>query len=285
MAEKNVDSLTGTETTGHEWDGIKELNTPLPKWWLWTFYATIIWSVGYYILYPAWPWLSGYTMGVLGYSSRAQFEETMAAVDEGRSGWIDKFQQLEIAQIADDPELLQFAMAGGRVIFADNCAPCHGSGGAGAPTYPVLVDDDWLWGGTLDEIHATVRYGVRNEHDEARYSEMPAFGTDEILEAEEISAVAEYVLSLSGKAPANEDGKILFEEQCVACHGEDAKGINELGAPNLTDQIWLYGGTKDDVVAQIAKPRHGVMPAMSERLDDAEVKQVTIYVHSLGGGQ
>lgn len=285
MADKHVDSITGTETTGHEWDGIRELNTPLPRWWLWTFYATIAWALVFYILYPAWPWLGGYTPGVLGYSSRAQFAEQMAAVDEGRVGWINKFEQLEVTEIAEDPELLQYAMAGGRVIFAENCAPCHGSSGAGAPSYPVLVDDDWLWGGTLEDIHTTVMYGVRGDHDEARYSEMPAFGADELLEPDQISAVADYVLSLSGAGPVNEDGKVIFEEQCVACHEEGGIGITDVGAPNLTDEIWLYGGTKDAVVAQITKPRHGVMPPMSARLDDAEVKQVTIYVHSLGGGQ
>jgi cytochrome c oxidase cbb3-type subunit 3 len=285
MADKEVDSITGTETTGHVWDGIRELNTPLPKWWLWTFYATIIWALVFYILYPAWPWLGGYTRGVLGYSSRAEFAETMAAVDEGRVGWINKFTQLELEEIAQDPELLQVAMAGGRSIFAENCAGCHGSGGAGAPGYPILVDDDWIWGGTLEDIHTTVTYGIRNENDESRYSEMPAFGADEILEPEQISAVADYVLSLSGAGPANEQGKMIFEEQCVACHGEDGKGIPDVGGPNLTDGIWLYGGNKDAIVAQITKPRQGVMPPWNERLDDAEIKQVTIYVHSLGGGQ
>lgn len=285
MADKHVDAITGTETTGHEWDGIRELNTPLPRWWLYTFFATIVWALAFYIFYPAWPWLGGYTLGVLGYSSRAEFAETMAAVDEGRVGWINKFEQLELAEIAEDPELLQYAMAGGRVIFAENCAPCHGSNGAGAPTFPVLVDDDWLWGGALEDIHETVMYGIRGDSDDARYSEMPAFGADEILEPDEISAVAEHVLSLSGAGPENEQGKALFEEQCVACHGEDGTGNVDMGAPNLTDGIWLYGGTEGAIVAQITKPRHGVMPPMGQRLDDAEVKQVTIYVHSLGGGQ
>ncbi len=285
MADKHVDPLTGTETTGHEWDGIRELNNPLPKWWLYVFYATIIWAIGFYILYPSWPWFGGYTAGVLGYSSRAEFAEQMEAVKESRSGWIDRFEELDIDEIAQDPELLQFAMAGGRVIFAENCAPCHGSSGAGAPTYPVLVDDDWLWGGSLDDIHTTVMHGIRGESDEARYSEMPAFGADEILEPNQISAVADYVLSLSGSGTATEEGKAIFEEQCVACHGEDGTGIPEMGGPNLTDHIWLYGGTKDAVTAQITKPRHGVMPPMVGRLDDAEIKQVSIYVHSLGGGQ
>jgi len=285
MAEKETDALTGTETTGHEWDGIKELNTPLPRWWLWVFYATIIWAIGYYIVYPAWPSLSGYTKGVLGYSSRANHVADLQALRVSRAVWLDKFTTMSVDDIAKDPELLQFAMAGGAFVFGENCAPCHGSGGAGAPDYPVLADDDWIWGGTLDDIYQTIEYGVRSTHDDTRYSEMIAFGADEILEPAQISAVADYVLSLSGAGAANEEGAQIFEEQCTACHGEDGKGVAELGGPNLTDDIWLFGGSKDAIVAQITQPKHGVMPAWVDRLDDAAIKQAAIYVHSLGGGQ
>jgi cytochrome c oxidase cbb3-type subunit 3 len=285
MAEKETDALTGTETTGHEWDGIRELNTPLPRWWLWVLYATIIWAIGYMIAYPAWPSLSGYTKGLLGYSSRANLVADLEAVRESRSVWVDKFSELEVGEIVENPDLLQFAMAGGAFIFGENCAPCHGSGGAGAPAYPVLADDDWIWGGTLEDIHTTIAYGIRSDHDETRYSEMMAFGADELLEPAQISAVADYVLSLSGSGAANDEGAEIFEEQCTGCHGDDGKGLPEVGGPNLSDDIWLYGGTKDAIVAQITKPRHGVMPAWVDRLDDATIKQVTIYVHSLGGGQ
>lgn len=285
MAEKETDALTGTETTGHEWDGIKELNTPLPRWWLWVFYATIIWGIGYYIAYPAWPSLSGYTKGVLGYSSRENLVKDLEAVQVSRAVWLDRFTTTSVDDIAKDPELLQFAMAGGAFVFGENCAPCHGSGGAGAPGYPVLADDDWIWGGTLDDIYQTIKYGIRSKHDDTRYSEMIAFGADEILEPAQISAVADYVLSLSGAGAANEEGAQIFEEQCTACHGEDGTGLAELGGPNLTDDIWLFGGSKDAIVAQIDKPKHGVMPAWVGRLDDAAIKQAAIYVHSLGGGQ
>lgn len=285
MAEKETDALTGTETTGHEWDGIKELNTPLPRWWLWVFYATIIWGIGYYIAYPAWPSLSGYTKGVLGYSSRENLVKDLEAVQVSRAVWLDRFTTTSVDDIAKDPELLQFAMAGGAFVFGENCAPCHGAGGAGAPGYPVLADDDWIWGGTLDDIYQTIKYGIRSKHDDTRYSEMIAFGADEILEPAQISAVADYVLSLSGAGAANEEGAQIFEEQCTACHGEDGTGLAELGGPNLTDDIWLFGGSKDAIVAQIDKPKHGVMPAWVGRLDDAAIKQAAIYVHSLGGGQ
>ena len=285
MAEREIDPVTGIETTGHEWDGIKELNTPLPKWWLYTFYATIIWAIGYFVLYPAWPSLSGYTKGTLGYSSRAEFAATMEEVKASRAGWFAKFEEASVEDVSQDQELLQFAMAGGRAIFADNCAPCHGAGGAGAPGYPVLADDDWIWGGSVDEIYTSVQYGIRSSHEDTRDSLMLAFGADEILEDAQITAVADYVMTLGGTGKAGDEGAVIFEEQCAACHGEDGKGLAELGGPNLTDGIWLYGEGKDAVLAQIRSPKHGVMPAWVDRIDDVSIKQVAVYVHSLGGGK
>ena len=285
MAQTEKDALTGTETTGHEWDGIKELNTPLPKWWVYTFIVTIVWSIGYWVVYPAWPTLSTYTKGVIGYSSRAELDADMAALAESRSAWLGKFEGASLGDLAGNRELLNYAMAGGKFIFAENCAPCHGAGGAGAPGYPILADDDWLWGGTPEAIGTTVRYGIRSGHDEERANDMPQFGTDELLEAEQIDQVAEFVLSLSGGATANDAGKAIFEEQCAGCHGEDGKGDQEQGGPNLTDGIWLYADGRDAVVAQIKAARHGVMPAWEGRLDDVSIKLVALYVHSLGGGQ
>lgn len=285
MAEKEVDTITGTETTGHEWDGIKELNTPLPKWWLYVFYATIVFSVIYMVFYPAVPSLSGYTRGLLNYSTREQLVQDLAEVRQARSTWLDRFEASTVEEIEQDPELLRYAMAGGHVIFADNCAPCHGAGGAGRPGYPVLADDVWLWGGSLDAIHQTLLYGIRSGHDDTRVSDMPAFGKDGLLQREEIGAVTDHVLALAGQGEANTQGAQIFEEQCAACHGEDGTGNPELGAPNLTTGIWLYGGSRQDIIAQVSNPRHGVMPAWSGRLSDAEIKQLTVYVHSLGGGQ
>jgi len=285
MAERETDALTGTETTGHEWDGIKELNTPLPKWWLYTFYATIVWSVGYFVLYPAWPSLSGFTTGILGYSSRAELADTMQQVKAGRASWTAKIEAAAVDDIGKDRELMEFAIAGGRAVFADNCQPCHGAGGAGAPGYPVLADDDWLWGGTPEAIYTTVRYGVRSGQADARVSDMPRFGADGILPADQIAKAADYVLSLSGQGKASDEGKTLFADNCAACHGEDGKGNMELGAPNLADAIWLHGGGKAAVVAQVTSPKQGVMPAWGGRLDDVAIKEVATYVHSLGGGQ
>ncbi|MGB0682696.1 MAG: cytochrome-c oxidase, cbb3-type subunit III [Magnetovibrionaceae bacterium] len=285
MANVEKDALTGTDTTGHAWDGIQELNTPLPKWWLYTFYVTIVWALAYTVVYPSWPTLSSYWGGIAGFSSRAQLGEELAAVKEAKSAWLGKFEQGEITAIAQDPELLNYAMAGGKAIFNENCAPCHGAGGQGQGIFPVLADDAWIWGGTLEDIQTTVTYGIRNSNDDSRTSDMPAFGTDEILEPAQIAAVADYVLSLSSGSPAAGEGAVVFEENCAACHMEDGTGSPDLGAPNLTDSIWLYGSDKEAITAQITSPQHGAMPAWVGRLDPVSIKQVSIYVHSLGGGQ
>jgi cytochrome c oxidase cbb3-type subunit 3 len=281
------DAITGQETTGHEWDGIKELNTPLPKWWLYVLYATIVWSVAWWILFPSWPWGAGYFPGVTGANQRVEFEARAAAAREGQAQYLDRIAAADLSQISQDPDLLSFALAGGGAAFADNCAPCHGPGGAGQGYYPTLADDAWIWGGTLDDIQTTILHGIRSDDEETRFNEMPAFG-DGMLSAEEIDATAEYVLSLSGKSDDAElaaQGATTFADQCAVCHGEQGEGLAELGGPRLNDQIWLYGGDKADVVAQIRQPRHGVMPAWSGRLDPETIKILAVYVHSLGGGQ
>lgn len=287
MANIERDEVTGTNTTGHEWDGIKELDTPMPRWWLWTFYACILYAVIWWVLYPSWPTLNSYWKGTLEYSSRVELTKDLEAQAQERAPWTKKFAALPVAEIAKDSELLNYAMAGGKVIFADNCAPCHGSQGSGAPTYPVLADDDWLWGGNLEEIETTVRYGIRSEHDDARVSEMPAFG-DDYLNSTQISDVSSYVLSLTNTAKdtaAVTRGQAVFVEECVACHGETAEGGRDFGAPKLNDNVWFYGSTHEELIQQVSKPRHGVMPSWEGRLDDVSIKQVSIYVHSLGGGE
>lgn len=289
MAEnKDYDDVTGIETTGHEWDGIKELNKPLPKWWLYVFYATIIWSVGYWIAYPAWPLVSSYTKGVLGYSQRDAVRESIAEARAAQSEINDRVDQASLQEIKDTPELLQFAMAGGEAAFGDNCAPCHGRGAQGFEGYPNLNDDEWIWGGTLEAIHQTIQYGIRNENDQSRFGQMPRFGLDGLLSEQQISDVAEYVMSLSGQEhddPAAERGKTIYEENCVACHGENGNGNPDLGAPNLNNAIWLYGSDKADIVTSIQTGRGGVMPPWSGRLDESTIKKLAVYVHSLGGGQ
>ncbi|MEM1384375.1 MAG: cytochrome-c oxidase, cbb3-type subunit III [Pseudomonadota bacterium] len=286
--KKEIDALTGTDTTGHDWDGIKELDTPLPRWWLWTFYATIVWGVGYTIFYPAWPLVSDATAGILGYTTRGAVAEQIASAAEAQRVYTDRIAEMELAAIADDPDLMRFAFSGGAAIFRTNCSQCHGAGAAGvqAAGYPNLLDDAWLWGGSVEDIHYSIVHGIRNEDDlDARYSEMPAFGADEILTDEEIGEVADYVLSLSGTVQGTEDGAILYAENCAACHGDNGGGMPEVGAPNLADAIWLYGGSRDKVVETITYSRYGVMPAWGLRLTEAQTKQVALYVHSLGGGE
>jgi cytochrome c oxidase cbb3-type subunit 3 len=288
MSSAEKDAVTGRETTGHEWDGIKELNTPLPKWWVYVFIATIVWSFGYWVVYPAWPGIAGYTRGLLGYSSRAELGDAMAAAADQRRQWTDRLAAASVQEIASDPELLGYSLAGGRTLFAENCAPCHGAGGQGAPGYPNLADDSWMWDGDLVAIEQTVRYGVRSGHEQARVSEMPRFGADGLLDRAQISDVADHVLSLSGTAAdaaAIRRGAGLYAENCASCHGETGAGNPELGAPALNDAIWLYGGSKTEIVQQVTKPRHGVMPTWSGRLDDVSIKLLSVYVHSLGGGE
>lgn len=289
MAKVEKDAVTGTETTGHEWDGIKELNTPLPRWWLWTFYATVIWSLGYVIAYPAIPLVSEATKGMLGYSSRAEVAATIAEAKAAQSQYLEKIAAMPLEDIRKDQDLFQFAVAGGRSAFGVNCAPCHGSGAQGAPGYPNLNDDDWIWGGTLEAIHTTLLNGIRYEQNaDTRESQMPAFGRDEVLTRGQINDVASYVLKLSGQdhdAAAAGRGETVFTENCVACHNEGGTGNPELGAPALNDAIWLYGNSRVQIAAQVSNPRHGVMPAWAGRLDAATIKQLTLYVHSLGGGQ
>ncbi len=286
--KREIDDVTGVETTGHTWDGIKELNKPLPKWWLMTFYVSIVWAVGYMIVYPAWPTLNGYTKGIWGYSQRATVSEEIEAAKAAQATSRTALEKTALAEVKNDPDLLRFAMVGGAASFATNCAPCHGRGAQGFAGYPNLNDDDWLWGGSLADIEKTIHYGIRSGHKESRISDMPKYGIDGLLKPAEIDDTAEFVLSLNKRATdtaAAGRGAKIFADQCVSCHGADGKGNVELGAPNLTDDIWLYGGEKPAIVQSIATGRGGSMPAWQGRLDPVTLKSLAIYVHSLGGGK
>lgn len=274
-------------TTGHQWDGIEELNSPLPRWWVWVFYATIVWGIGYTIAYPAWPLLERATPGLLGYSSRAEVEKEIAAAQAANAEIVARLASTDVAAIPADDELNTFAVNMGASVFRTWCAQCHGSGAAGGKGYPNLLDDDWLWGGTIEDIAYTVEHGIRNEQSpDARFSQMPAFG--ELLEPAEIDQVVNHVLALSGQehdAAKAEAGAEIFADQCAGCHGDDGKGTRALGAPDLTDAIWLYGGDYETLVETVTNSRFGVMPAFGQRLEPAEIKAVAAYVHQLGGGE
>jgi cytochrome c oxidase cbb3-type subunit 3 len=291
MADKpRIDEVTGVETTGHQFDGIEELNNPMPQWWVTIFYATIVFAGVYVIFFPAIPMVTAATQGVLGYTARGEVAERIAEHSEMQSVWRDRIAATEVEDIPNDPELLQFAMAAGKANWAVNCSQCHGSGAQGnVGGYPNLNDDAWIWGGELYDIYTTIAHGVRNEVDpDARYSMMPRYGEEELLSREEIEQVANYVMTFSGSehdAQLAAAGEEIWLDNCAACHGDEGGGGPEVGAPNLSDNTWLYGGAVEDVIQQVWAPQQGVMPPWLSKLGEAEVKELAVYVHSLGGGQ
>lgn len=290
---KHKDEVTGVETTGHDWDGIRELNNPLPKWWLYTFYICIVWAFAYWVVMPTWPYLSGgawtYTKGVIGYEQRDVVTSELATIAEGRADTMAKIASMPLEEVAADPALMEVALGAGKAAFGDNCAPCHGSGAQGGNGFPNLNDDDWLWGGTLEDVRTTLTHGIRwDADDDTRQNIMMAYGRDGILTRAEISDVVEHVLSLSGRsedADAATRGASLFADQCVACHGAEGKGNRELGAPDLSDHIWLYGDDRATILQTVSNGRSGVMPAWGGRLGEGTINALTLYVHSLGGGE
>ena len=282
----NIPQDDEIETTGHSWDGIQEFNNPLPRWWLWTFYATILWGVLYTIAYPAWPLISGATPGLLGFSTRAEVKADIEAVNAANADIEMRLASAELGAIADDPALQVYATNAGAAVFRTWCAQCHGSGAAGAVGYPNLLDDDWLWGGTIEEIHYSISHGIRNDEDfDAHWSQMPAFG--ELLTEEEIGSVVQHVLALSGQthdAALADAGSAVYLDNCASCHGDNGRGDQLQGAPNLTDAIWLYGGNQAALTETVMNSRFGVMPNWTGRLSEAELAAVSAYVHQLGGG-
>ncbi|MFI4976009.1 MAG: cytochrome-c oxidase, cbb3-type subunit III [Caulobacterales bacterium] len=287
-AERETDAHTGTHTTGHEWDGIKELDTPLPAWWLWIFYATIAFAVGYWILMPAWPGITGYTPGLLHQSARAQVVKDLAALDAQRAAEANKLSGASLEAIEKDPQLLAYSLAVGGSIFGDNCATCHGAGGTGGKGYPNLRNDIWLWGGSLEDIQRTITYGVRADDANTRTSQMPAFGRDQILQPAQIDDLTEYVVSISHReADAAAVGRAapLFQANCAVCHGPQGMGNQTLGAPNLTAANWLYGGDRASIKDQIWNGHGGVMPAWGHRFNANTIKALTVYIHANAGGK
>ena len=293
--KRPVDDATGTETTGHVWDGITELDTPLPRWWLYIFYASIAAAIIIWVLVPAWPLANSYTKGVLDqsvWSDRAIVATDIAELQSERAPFFQQLADAGVQEIQSSEELRQFALAAGESAFGDYCATCHGAGGAGAPGYPVLADNDWLWGGSLSEIEHTIQVGVRSEHPDARISQMPAFGRDGLLSDAQISDLTEYVISISAASARLEPDTAavgraasLYQEQCAICHGADGHGDRTQGAPNLTDDIWLYGGTRAEIHNQIVLGRGGVMPSWEARFDPAMIHALAFYVWERGGGE
>lgn len=285
--EKIIDDISGTETTGHEWDGIKELNTPMPRWWLWTFYASIIWAIGYALLYPSIPLVNSHFKGLLGMSDRASVAQEIEGLNEQRYEMETRLTDASLETIQSDPDLFRFAMASGKSAFANNCATCHGSGGQGFKGYPNLNDDIWLWGGTFEDIRHTLEVGIRAEHEDTQSTIMLAYGREKMLTNDQIDDLVQYVRAFSrqehdveGAARAKE----TFNVQCSSCHMESGRGDQSQGAPNLTDNEWLYGGSESDIRQTLYYGRAGVMPHWNERLSSETITALAVYVYNLGGG-
>lgn len=287
MAQERHDPATGRSTTGHEWNGIEELETPIPRVVLFFLAATTLIAIGYWILMPAWPIGVTYTKGLLGLDQRAIVTKQVEDAAAARASWTDRIAEASLEEIAADPDLMQRVRETGRTLFIDNCAACHGTRGTGGPGFPNLAAKAWLWGGEPETILETIRVGINSTHAETRVSQMMAFGRDGTLEREQVRAVAAYVRSLSD-LPMSADhkalietGKEVFSANCAACHGEDARGSTDMGAPNLTDKTWIYGGDAQTVFDTIYSGRQGLMPTWEGRLSAVDMKLLALYVGTL----
>ncbi len=287
MSVKERDPLTGHQTTGHEWNGITELNTRVPRAVWWAIGITHVWALLIWLLYPTWPLFFTYTKGLLGVDQQEQVEENVRELRLARADWVDAIERLSFDEIRADSNLMNIVAKTGPVLFADNCSGCHGAKAQGGPGFPTLSDLDWLWGGEDETIMETLRVGINAPHPETRVSQMMSFGRDGILTREEIRTVIDYVMSLSNPGAEVDPvrlaaGASLFADNCAGCHGEDAKGVRELGAPNLTDGVWLYGGDATTLFHTIHDGRQGWMPAWEDRMSLADRKILTIYIRELG---
>lgn len=288
MAEKNP--FPGENNTGHIWDDvIRELTNPPPKWWMVAFIASFLFVVGYSFLYPTWPLVTGFTKGLLGWTSINEYKEGTAEIDKVRAKYEKRLSGLNAKGILGDSELAEYTKRSARVLFGDNCAACHGSGGQGNLGFPVLADDDWLYGGTIEKIEQTITNGRRGM--------MLAHGNT--LSKQEIDTLATYVTELS-QGKNDPEKKALFQEKgCIGCHGADAKGNQFMGAANLTDAVWRFVPGPGETVTDSArytithgvnapgnsKTRNAEMPSFKDRLDKKAIKKLAVFVHQLGGGQ
>lgn len=292
MAIEERDSFTGRTTTGHEWNGIKELDTPVPRGVLMFIVVTHIWAIAWWFFVPTWPLGTTYTKGLLGVNQRTTVEASIISARQQRAAWTSRLETEPYDTILADPDLMAIVRSTGRRLFGDNCAACHGTDGRGRAGYPDLTDDDWLWGGGPELIEQTIRVGINSRHSDSRIAQMPAFGRDEMLDRTQVRNVAAYVYSLSNPDYSTEQnvatieaGHEVFVATCAACHGEDAKGNRDVGAPNLTDAHWLYGGDLQTIISSVHGGREGHMPTWDERLAPVDIRTLALYVHDLGTRQ
>jgi cytochrome c oxidase cbb3-type subunit 3 len=288
MAVEELDPVSGHKTTGHEWNGIKELDTPVPRGILMFIIVTHLWALIWWVLMPTWPLVTTYTRGLLNTDQHKMVELDLVAAQAQRASWMKAIETESFPEIQANEDLMRIVRQTGHQLFGDNCAACHGADGRGRANFPDLTDKDWLWGGGPEKIAETLRVGVNSAHQETRVGQMPAFGRDAILERAQVENVANYVYSLShpeASTPQNiqqiQAGREVFLSTCAACHGEDATGNRDVGAPNLTDQYWLYGGDLTTIITTIHGGRQGHMSTWDERLTPAEIKILALYVDSL----
>ncbi len=289
MAKKKNTKPKQVETTGHEWDGIKELNTPLPRWWVWIFLATIVYSIGYMVYYPSWPTSNGFIKGIGNWSQYNELKNSLNAANTAKAPFETKIAMATLEQINADESIRDYAIESGRAEFALSCSQCHGAGAAGTKGYANLLDDEWIWGGSLNAIAQTITYGIRDVNNEdTRLGDMAAFGQDEILTKNQIADVARYLKTLSENYLANDAadrGELIYAENCAACHGDKGEGVQEFGAPPLNNPIWLYGGSTPELIETITNGRAAQMPGFGHKFDENTIKKLTIFVHSLSGGE
>ncbi len=289
MTKPERDPYTGLMTTGHEWNGIKELMTPVPGVVKFFLAITILTAVLFWILFPTWPYGTGYTKGILNIDQRGLVEEDLTRSAALRATWEQKFSTTEFAQLEADEEAMALVRTHGARLFEDNCSACHGINADGGPGFPSLIDDQWLWGGDAETINETLRVGINTQHEDTRFGEMPAFGDQGMLDLKQRRALTSFVISLSRPDELDQknmerlpEGKELFAENCASCHGDNGKGIKDVGAPNLTDSFWIYGGNADTIQATLKHGRKGVMPYFEQRLGEADRRLLTLYVRDMG---
>jgi cytochrome c oxidase cbb3-type subunit 3 len=283
VALEERDPQTGYLTTGHEWNGIKELNTPVPRIVFFFLIVTALFSVIYWVLMPAWPLWSTYTKGLLGTDQRTVVDESLKQAALSRSAWVDQINNKPFADIIKDPQLMNLVRERGHTLFGDDCAACHGRNATGGKGFPNLTTDSWLWGGTPETIAETIRVGINSDNSSSRVSQMPAFGRDGLLPHPDLENVVAYVRSLSAATPdvpADKlaAGKGVFAANCASCHGDDGKGNTEVGAPNLTDQFWIYGGDPQSIYTSVWGGRQGHMPTWEARLSPVDRKILALYL-------
>jgi len=276
-------------TTGHDWNGIQELDTPIPRVVLFFLAATTLFAIVYWVLMPAWPLGVTYTKGLLGIDQRQIVTQQVNDAAAARAAWTDRIANASFEEIAFDDTLMHHVRETGRTLFTDNCAVCHGTSGTGGPGFPSLAAGAWLWGGDAATIAETIRVGINSTHPETRASQMMAFGQGGMLDRKAILDVVAYVRSLSGQTLSEAEqarvsaGDAVFAENCAACHGADGGGTHEMGAPSLADANWIYGGEAQSVYASIYGGRQGHMPHWEGRLSPVDIKLLALYVGTLGG--